>query len=380
MIACRFRQFATIKRAAVILSGAGNMDGSDLHEASAAMIALSHIGIDYQCFAPDQNQAHVINHLNGSTMQASVRNTLVESARIDSQVKCLSAISDSKYDMLIMPGGKGLIKNLSDYELKNDKFEVSGLLEQIIMEFYQKHKILALCCISPLIVGKVLSKHKVKASLSVGGHGPEWKNQDPIKTLLSLGHNHLDTQTTGFSIDHVNRILCTPCYMNSLATPKAVFRGITGMITQAYLLIDKQLPRPVVVNKKLKSYKTEEEKQNKIYDPKPPAKEKAKPTQKQKPKESPKESKSSDIKTDANKSKTDKKVKADKNIKQTPKDPHNTTDAKNPKANDNGKLKGAKDKKNDDKLKADKAKASDNLERKAKKDVIVNKPKEVPQK
>ena len=68
-------------RAAVILSGCGVYDGSEITEAVSLLISLSKNGASYKVFAPNIDQAHVINHKNGTEIQEK-RNVLVESARI----------------------------------------------------------------------------------------------------------------------------------------------------------------------------------------------------------------------------------------------------------------------------------------------------------
>lgn len=69
------------KKIAVVLSGCGVYDGAEIHEATLTLLAIHQQGADYQCFAPDVKQAHVINHLTGEEMPES-RNVLLESARI----------------------------------------------------------------------------------------------------------------------------------------------------------------------------------------------------------------------------------------------------------------------------------------------------------
>ncbi|MDZ7742499.1 MAG: hypothetical protein U5Q03_12305 [Bacteroidota bacterium] len=70
-----------MKKFAVVLAGCGVFDGAEIHEATLSMLAIKRQGADYQCFAPDIPQHHVINHITGEEMNES-RNVLVESARI----------------------------------------------------------------------------------------------------------------------------------------------------------------------------------------------------------------------------------------------------------------------------------------------------------
>ena len=69
------------KKVLVILSGSGVYDGTEIHEAVIALLALSSAGASVACAAPNKNQMHVINHATGEVMDET-RNVMVESARI----------------------------------------------------------------------------------------------------------------------------------------------------------------------------------------------------------------------------------------------------------------------------------------------------------
>ena len=53
------------KKAALVLSGSGVYDGTEIHEASACLIHLSRHDADVSIFAPDVKQFHVIDHTKG---------------------------------------------------------------------------------------------------------------------------------------------------------------------------------------------------------------------------------------------------------------------------------------------------------------------------
>ncbi len=57
-----------MKKIAVVLAGSGVYDGSEIHEATLTLLAIAEQGANYQCFAPDIPQAHVVNHLTGEEM------------------------------------------------------------------------------------------------------------------------------------------------------------------------------------------------------------------------------------------------------------------------------------------------------------------------
>ena len=53
------------KKIAVVLSGCGVMDGSEIHESVLTLLAIDRAGAEAVCMAPNIKQYHVINHLTG---------------------------------------------------------------------------------------------------------------------------------------------------------------------------------------------------------------------------------------------------------------------------------------------------------------------------
>ena len=108
-----------MKKVAVILSGAGVYDGTEIHEATLALYFLDKAGIAYTCVAPNMNQISVVNHLNASDASVSSRHVLEESARIArGPVLPIQDLNLDEIDGLILPGGFGAAKNLSNFATK----------------------------------------------------------------------------------------------------------------------------------------------------------------------------------------------------------------------------------------------------------------------
>ena len=53
---------------AVVLSGCGVYDGTEVHEAAAALAALSREDAETTMYAPEKDQAHAIDHTKGAEM------------------------------------------------------------------------------------------------------------------------------------------------------------------------------------------------------------------------------------------------------------------------------------------------------------------------
>ena len=56
---------------AVLLHGSGVYDGTEIHESVFSLLAIAEAGYSYQCIAPNVDQHHVVNHLDGSEMSES---------------------------------------------------------------------------------------------------------------------------------------------------------------------------------------------------------------------------------------------------------------------------------------------------------------------
>ena len=190
------------RKVALILAGSGVYDGSEIHEATMAMYALSKNELDYMCFAPDIPQAHVINHLNGEEMPES-RNVLIESARLArGEIKDIAKLKCDDYDALLFPGGFGAAKNLSDFAFKGDKMSVHPEVERVICEFHSKKKPIGALCIAPTIIAKVLN-----AKVTIG------KDPETAQAIVNMGGIHENKAATDISIDEANKIVTNPCYM-----------------------------------------------------------------------------------------------------------------------------------------------------------------------
>ena len=99
------------KKIAVILSGCGVFDGSEIHEAACTLLNIAEQGAAYQCFAPDIEQTSVINHYTKSVEQDQSRNVLVEAARIArGNIQSLADFNPDLLTRLSFPADRALPK------------------------------------------------------------------------------------------------------------------------------------------------------------------------------------------------------------------------------------------------------------------------------
>jgi enhancing lycopene biosynthesis protein 2 len=192
-----------MKKFAVVLSGSGVYDGAEIHEATLSMYAIVKQGASYDVFAPDVEQHHVINHLNGEEMNEK-RNVLVEAARIArGNIKPLDKFDPADYDALLLPGGFGAAKNLSTFAFDGPDCKVLPEMEKAITGMHNAGKPIAALCIAPALLAKVLGEVKI----TIG------QDQGTADALKSMGATHQNTDHGEVLIDTKNKVFTTPCYM-----------------------------------------------------------------------------------------------------------------------------------------------------------------------
>jgi len=200
---------------AVVLSGNGVYDGSEVHETAAALASITRAGATVQCYAPDMKQMHVIDHTKGAPCESESRNVLVESARISrGNIKPLAELSSSVADALVFPGGFGAAKNLSDFAVNGANMTVTADVTRVITDFHEAKKPIALCCIAPMLAAKVLGDKGVTLTLGKSDTASgKWPYAGAIDAAKSMGANVIEKSVDEVVVDEQNKVVTSPAYM-----------------------------------------------------------------------------------------------------------------------------------------------------------------------
>jgi enhancing lycopene biosynthesis protein 2 len=199
----KYKKMNKSKKIAIILSGSGVYDGAEIHEATMTMFAVAKQGAEYQIFAPNINQHHVINHITGEEMSEK-RNVLIESARIArGNVKELKELDVSKFDAIMFPGGFGVAKNLSDFAFKGENCTVIPEVEKVVNDAVKFGKPIGALCISPAIIAKIIKGSEV----TIG------QDKGTAEAIEKMGSHHITTNHGEVVVDEKYKIATTPCYM-----------------------------------------------------------------------------------------------------------------------------------------------------------------------
>ena len=212
------------KKVAVILSGCGVYDGAEIHESVITLLRLDQRGAQVQCFAPNVAQLHVVDHYSGDEMNET-RNVLVESARIArGEVKDIREAKAEEFDALIVPGGFGAAKNLSNFAVEGANCSVNPDVLELAEAFADACKPVGLICISPALAAKIYGPGVVCTIGSDAG---------TAAAVEKMGGTHEECDVHDIVEDTQRKLVTTPAYMEA----KSISEAAGGI----YKLVDRVL-------------------------------------------------------------------------------------------------------------------------------------------
>ena len=160
-----------MKSIAVILSGCGVFDGSEIHESVLTMLALSQNKAEVHYFSPNDFQPTVINQ---------------------------------NFDAVIIPGGFGAAKNLCNFATKGVQCEINQQLLTFVQKMHQQKKPLGLMCIAPVMLPKMLN---APVKLTIGN------DAKTAEMITEMGGIHINCPVDEIVVDDEYRVVTTPAYM-----------------------------------------------------------------------------------------------------------------------------------------------------------------------
>jgi enhancing lycopene biosynthesis protein 2 len=212
-----------MKRIAVIFSGCGVFDGSEIYESVLTLLRIEQQGGKYQCMAPNIEQLHVINHINGDVAEDESRNVLVEAARLArGEIIDLATANPADYDALIIPGGFGAAKNLSDFAINGADASVNSDLTSFTQAIHTAGKPVGLICIAPTMTPLIFGQG---ATCTIG------TDTDIADAIETMGGKHQSCPVNEIVIDQARNIITTPAYMLAGSMSEAA-SGINKLVDE----------------------------------------------------------------------------------------------------------------------------------------------------
>jgi enhancing lycopene biosynthesis protein 2 len=217
-----------MKKIGVVLSGCGVFDGSEIHEATLALLAIDRAGCQAVCMAPNV-EFPVTNHLTKEASGES-RNILVESARIArGNILDIAGVKAADLDAIVFPGGFGAAKNLCDFATKGAAASINPEVARLLQEMAAASKPIGAICIAPVVIAAVLGK-QLAATVTIG------TDSGTAAEIEKTGAKHQECPVHEIVVDRKNKIVTTPAYM--LATRiSEVADGIDKCVKEVVSLI-----------------------------------------------------------------------------------------------------------------------------------------------
>ena len=216
-----------MSKVAVVLAGCGVYDGAEINEAVLTLLSLEQQGASYQCFAPDIEQLHVINHLTGEPEPGERRNVLVEAARIArGNIKEMAEADVADFDALLVPGGFGAAKNLCNFAVAGAAMEVLPQFLQLAQAFHKAGKPIGLVCIAPVMAAAICG---AGTQCTIGS------DAETAAAIETMGAEHLACPVSEARVDTANKLVTTPAYMLAGSVSEA-YSGISECVKEVLAL------------------------------------------------------------------------------------------------------------------------------------------------
>lgn len=213
------------KKIGVLLSGCGYLDGAEIQESVITLLALDRAGAEIKAMAPNKSQMHVLNHQTGGKT-GEVRNVLNESARITrGQVEDIAEVKPEDLDALILPGGFGAAKNLTDFAVKGANCTIHPEVDRLLRGMFDGGKPIGVICIAPVVLARALKDRGEQVKLTIGN------DEGTAKALEEMGAKHVNCAVGDIVVDEPHKVVSTPAYMLGPGI-KDVAEGIEKLVAK----------------------------------------------------------------------------------------------------------------------------------------------------
>jgi enhancing lycopene biosynthesis protein 2 len=167
-------------------------------------------------------------------MVGEKRAVLVEAARIArGAIKPLGNVLAGEVDAVILPGGYGVVKNLSNFATKGADCEVNRDLARLLRDLRAAGKPIGLICIAPAVGARVLAsindKPHLKVRLTVG------HDAQTARVIEAMGAQHVPCAVDDVVVDEANKVVSTPAYMLAQSIDQAE-AGISKLVREVLRL------------------------------------------------------------------------------------------------------------------------------------------------
>ena len=193
-----------VKKVAIILTGCGLYEGTEINEAVITMLSLEKAGINYEPYGFNRKEP-AINHITQNKTFFK-RNTMQESARITrGKIKNIKEINKEYYSGVVVVGGYGATKILSDFNKREVDFSIDEDFYSFASIIRDAKKPALYMCIASLLLPKIYKK----PICTIG------TDKKKAAMIMKIGGIHEEKLYNEFSFDEKNMIISTPAFMEA---------------------------------------------------------------------------------------------------------------------------------------------------------------------
>ncbi|XP_061585911.1 ES1 protein, mitochondrial [Cololabis saira] len=232
---------------AVVFSGCGWWDGTDIHEGVYTMYHLSRNGARFQMFAPNQQQTQVMDHMKKQPASGENRNMMTESARfshshLKMQMEDLSTLDVKSFDAVIFPGGHGITKNLSSFMKDGKNCKLQKDAERVLKDFHRSQKPIGVASMATVLACRALPSIAVTMGYEHDDNTRwgNWPHTNMVQAVKGMGAQHNVREPYEAYVDEKNRVVSTPSFMwETEYHYHYIFDGIGNMVNHVMRLSSK---------------------------------------------------------------------------------------------------------------------------------------------
>jgi enhancing lycopene biosynthesis protein 2 len=191
-------------RAGILLSGLGYADGSDIDETVLTALFLSESDAEAVFTAPDCVQRQIKDH-RSAKMIGGERNVLAESSRITrTAVRPVDRVEPTDLDILIIPGGLGVLTNLCDFSARGENCTIDEGVRHLVGGMVRRKRPVGAISHGILLLALVLKGRQGISPTLTFGNDAQMSGH-----IQLLGGMPIPTKADEALVDEQNRLVST---------------------------------------------------------------------------------------------------------------------------------------------------------------------------
>ena len=141
-------------------------------------------------------------------------------------------VTSDNIDALILPGGFGVAKNLSDYAMAGMECSINPDVLRLSRQVHNDGKPIGVICIAPAIMAKILARD---TELTIGF------DEQTASDIDAMGAKHVLCPVDEIVVDKEKKVVSTPAYMEAKSIKEAA-SGIEKLVAEIFNMMEHPKP------------------------------------------------------------------------------------------------------------------------------------------